>query len=365
MMAVCRILVVLVSLALACASATSVTINNTKLHHDVNGAIMDAHDGNIIQFTPKGPFYFYAMSYGDCHEADRGCGGHGGDPKCGFRTNHNVSVWSSPTLADGTWTYLGSALPVDKRPEAIYYRPKIKFNSATKKYVLWTNAVPASGFSGSFDVVATSDTPQGPFEVQNANATLNHPAPGDFDLFVDDDNTAYLIYTVVTEGHRMTIEKLAPDWLTSTHETSGFIGASFVESPALFKRKGIYYALFGHCCCFCQAGSGIGVYTSSSPLGPYSAGYNIGCDYNGTKGPFGCGVDGGFAITQAQQNCVFQVQTSGGAEWLWTGDRWQSAADKIKAHDFQYWTPLMFNDSATVPTIAKLQWIDSFTLEIE
>jgi hypothetical protein len=34
--------------------------------------------------------------------------------------------------------------------------------------------------------------------------------------------------------------------------SSGIIGMPFVEAPAIFKRKGIYYALFGNCCCFCK-----------------------------------------------------------------------------------------------------------------
>ena len=41
--------------------------------------------------------------------------------------------------------------------------------------------------------------------------------------------------------------------------SSGVFGNSFVEAPAFFKRNGVYYALFGNCCCFCGHGSGIGV----------------------------------------------------------------------------------------------------------
>jgi beta-xylosidase len=59
---------------------------------------------------------------------------------------------------------------------------------------------PLSGnFGGSFYVAATSPTPEGPFTVQNSNMTMAHTAPGDFDLFVDDDGTGYLIYTSVNE----------------------------------------------------------------------------------------------------------------------------------------------------------------------
>lgn len=37
--------------------------------------------------------------------------------------------------------------------------------------------------------------------------------------------------------------------------SSGVFGNEFVEAPAFFKRKGVYYALFGNCCCFCASGT--------------------------------------------------------------------------------------------------------------
>merc|ERR1719201_507303 len=54
----------------------------------------------------------------------------------------------------------------------------------------------------------------------------------------------------------------------------------------MFKRKGVYYALFGKCCCFCVGGSGETVYTATNPMGPYVERGNIGC--NETV-PVGCG----------------------------------------------------------------------------
>ena len=45
----------------------------------------------------------------------------------------------------------------------------------------------------------------------------------------------------------------------------------------MFKRKGTYFALFGKCCAFCAHGSGIGVWTSGAPLGPWEPQGNIGC----------------------------------------------------------------------------------------
>merc|ERR1712217_372214 len=79
------------------------------------------------------------------------------------------------------------------------------------------------------------------------------------------------------------IEKLTDDYLDSAGGVDGnatIIGGTFggttfpeyfVEAPAFFKRQGLYYALFGHCCCFCYQGSGVMVYTAPSPKGPWRA----------------------------------------------------------------------------------------------
>jgi len=42
------------------------------------------------------------------------------------------------------------------------------------------------------------------------------------------------------------------------------------------------------------------------------------------------------------------------------GDRWQSAPDQIKAHDFSYWTPLVFAADGSVQPIT---WQDNVTIQ--
>ena len=163
-----------------------------------------------------------------------------------------------------------------------------------------------------------------------------------------------------------------------TNTSSGIFGNAFVEAPAIFKRGGIYYALFGECCCFCGHGSGIGVYTAAAPLGPWTYHENIGCTGGEPKSGCGCGMNNGSpsslqceplygtSVTKAQQNFVIQAHTPTGVEFIWTGDMWQSASDGVKAHDLQFWAPLVFvNDSATgIPLPQPVTWIDNFTIDI-
>tara|TARA_Y200000002_G_C22429191_1_gene557249 strand:- start:55 stop:345 length:291 start_codon:yes stop_codon:yes gene_type:complete len=64
---------------------------------------------------------------------------------------------------------------------------------------------------------------------------------------------------------------------------------------------------------------------------------------------------------QAQENFVITLPSG---EYVYTGDRWTSAPDKKKSHDFQYWQVLDFNDTSSPPRISKLSWVDTFELKV-
>jgi hypothetical protein len=63
---------------------------------------------------------------------------------------------------------------------------------------------------------------------------MANPDNGDFNLFVDDDGTGYVIYNAHIQGgsppyHLMSVDKLSADYTASAGVTSGFFGASNVE----------------------------------------------------------------------------------------------------------------------------------------
>ncbi len=145
------------------------------------------------------------------------------------------------------------------------YNEVLKFNKRTGKYVLWCNA-------DNHYTVAVSDTPVGPFTVQNPNVRVEHgDTQGDFGLFVDVDGTGYITYsfcppnidwsakTEPIRHHQICVEKLTPDYLGSTMESTEPIAGN-VEAPAMFKRNNIYYLLFDNTCCFGADGSGIALH---------------------------------------------------------------------------------------------------------
>lgn len=301
--------------------------------------------------------------------------------RCGFRLDHNLSVYTSWDLSSGSWAFQGYAFPWTERPAGTLFRPSAVFNPTTHEYILWWNYVYPNGTYAGF-AVATSSKPQGPFEQRRAQVNIAHLPAGDFHLFVDDDGTGYVLYSA---DFWITIEELTPDFLgVSGRAFDGFRGNRSewgFEAPVMFKRKGIYYILFGPMCCFCYQGSGIRVYTATSPLGTYTfQGDDIACASKGTlaatahtradnDGPIptpeqGClfyGTDQ-ISTTRAQQNFVVEVQTSGGeTEYVWTGDRWMQSPDGLKGHEPQYWFPLSFDEQGR---IERVSWIDLFVLDV-
>ena len=247
---------------------------------------MDAHDGNTIQYEPGEPFYYYAMGYGLCLED--GVKAEGG---CGQTSNNTVGVWSSRTLASGTWVLESSFTPSATGetlgwPNCTYFRShavRRRTSSSGASYILYLNgqaghdtecsACPP-GSSSKCILAGTSASPTGPW-TYNGVVDLRYTSEGgvgDFSVWVDESAgtgaspaPAYAIYkrsgaAQGTSAHRMTLQRLDSSYLAPDADptsSAGIFGSPFVEAPDLFKRGATYYAVFGKCCAFCALGSGM------------------------------------------------------------------------------------------------------------
>ena len=59
---------------------------------------------------------------------------------------------------------------------------------------------------------------------------------------------------------------------------------------------------------------------------------------------------------------MFPVKGQDGSlSFIWQGDRWQSAPDHLKSHDFTYWDTLSFTADGA---IERLTWRDWFTVDV-
>ncbi len=67
---------ILVLFLVSIVNGVLVTIDNRLPRLDINGVIIDAHDGSVQQFLPGGLYYMHAMQYGLCQEPPNyGCDG--------------------------------------------------------------------------------------------------------------------------------------------------------------------------------------------------------------------------------------------------------------------------------------------------
>ncbi len=48
-------------------------------------------------------------------------------------------------------------------------------------------------------------------------------------------------------------------------------------------------------------------------------------------------------------------------QFMWYGDRWQSAEDGVKAHDFTYWSALNFMDDGNITSFV---WQNNFVVSV-
>jgi hypothetical protein len=309
--------------------------SNTDPVLDDTGSVLDAHETEIVQWQTGQRYYLYGMKYALCRSEGQQHGCAKNRSACDFRTDHNVSVYSSSTLQSGTWHHEADILPAGA-PLAAYFRGKVLHNAATtnasQRFVLWI-------FVGGGLVISTSATPTGPFalhSVQKSSDVLLHKT-GDFSFAVD-NQTAYVIYNANMQG--IVVEQLSPDYLSSLGKrnparySSGSFGNRSTEAPVLFSRRGRHYALFDKTCCVCAAGSGVEVWVSvAGALGPY--------EY---QGQVGRDAATGRTITSAQQ-CWVMALPGQDPPFIWIGDRWGSARDGLHGHDFTYWSPLRFDDA--------------------
>lgn len=330
---------ILASASITPSTSSSVTVSNLVPKIDsLTGEILDIHDGNTLLID--GVFYWFGASYGYCKEMQSGCETIAVG-SCGFNLNHTVSLATSTDLLN--WTLVGEVLPVANRASGILFSPWIAKSATTGLFVLWVNILPVINGSGDFDKsfysVYTSTTPSGLFTVANPNVTglAYTQLPDATSIFVDDDSSGYIAFTH-EDTHINNVQELTSDLLgpKPQGQVSPQIGGNNIEGILMFKRNDLYYIMFGQCCCFCGEGTNVEVHVSTSPLGPYNQTAQL--------------IPSG-KVWQGQTGSVWFT----GVDYVLQGDRWQSAPDHIKAHDFSYLSPIRFTDFGGVESVTSFE----------
>jgi hypothetical protein len=184
------------------AASQGVVLSNVDLPLDEEGRPLITGETSVV--TVNGTHYVYVNDWGTCQSIDC-CASSGGcasccfvpptsrypDP-CVFATGHRVLAYATEDLQ--RWRLLGVAMSPESRPRGIEFRPHVIYNEHTHMFVMWYEDRPPPQPGHKFDSkgynIAVATSPAGPFETV-ATAVSVADVPGDFDLLVDDDGTAY------------------------------------------------------------------------------------------------------------------------------------------------------------------------------
>lgn len=210
---------------------------NGEIWIDDQGNPIQAHGGMILEH--EGVWYWYGENKG----ADN-CVGKSRVDVIG------ISCYSSKDLVN--WHYEGLVLDVKKnelpdslfKPENVCERPKVLFHKESGKFVLWFHLDRPDYLYAGLGV-AVSDSPLGPFQIVREFCP-NRQDSRDMTLFVDQDDTAYLIHSS-NWNMSLDIARLTADY----QNVDGFYVTVLVdqerEAPAIIYEKGMYYMVTSGC----------------------------------------------------------------------------------------------------------------------
>lgn len=352
-----------------CCEQEKIIVPGAKWY-DTNGAIINAHGGGVTYH--EGRYYWF--------------GEHKIEGAEGNRAHVGVHCYSSDNLYD--WVDEGVALAVEETNDtsklqkgSILERPKVIYNKRTEQFVMWFHHEPiGAGYSGAMSGVAVSDKINGEYkflkfvrpnagyypinvkelhkgESRAEGITFSggdlpdHPdklnllgrdftkgqMARDMNLFVDDDGTAYHIYSS-EENSTLHISKLTDDYLSHSGEYIRVFEGRFMEAPAMFKRNGKYYLMMSGC----------------SGWSPNSARSAVADSILGEWRELGdpCIGDTTQTTFHSQSTCIVNIQ--GTDRYIYMGDRW-APEDAI---DGRYiWLPIRFEGDKF-----KIEWADAWTL---
>ncbi|MES2649356.1 MAG: glycoside hydrolase family 43 protein [Bacteroidota bacterium] len=209
---------------------------------DTDGNRVNAHGGGVL--LHEGTYYWYGeVKKGNTSRVPGSSWENYRVPAGG------VSCYSSKDLIN--WNYEGLVL----RPETtdmlhdlhsskVIERPKVIYNTATGKFVMWMH-IDLQDYSFARSGVAISDSPAGPF-VYLRSVQPNGNQARDMTLFVAEDGNAYHFYTS-EENATIHVCRLTDDYLSHTKDTKRLLPGQFREAPAVFQHGKNFYLISSGC----------------------------------------------------------------------------------------------------------------------
>ncbi len=311
-------------------------ISPGKTWNDTKGSAINAH-GGCVQYH-DGYYYWF------------------GEARNGF-TWVGVRCYRSTDLYN--WTLMGIALePTGTKTDAnediaqgrLLERPKVIYNANTNKWVMWAHWENGDDYSKAKVCVAQADKIEGPYTMTGVYRP-NDCDSRDQTLFLDDDGTAYHIYSTKMNTNT-NISPLNEDFLTPQTAINTQMAGKKYEAAAIFKVEDIYYGLFSGCTGW-DPNRGRYAYAYDM-MGNWTYGNDF-KDQDGSTGINFCTDKEKNTTYKSQSAYVFPVQ---GKEkcFVYMGDRWNSKSPGSSSY---VWLPLSVRSG-----YPAVRWYDKWDLSV-
>ena len=297
-----------------------VTIKNGDFWQDTAGNRIEAHGAGLIRVADT--WYWI----GEDKSANSG-----GFKAVNCYASKDLSHWEfrRAIITKQTSTELAAA-------DRIIERPKVIYNDATKKYVMWLHWEGES-YATAEAGVFSSDTVDGNY-AQIRHFRPNDRMSRDDTLFKDDDGAAYFL-SASNENKDLSLYQLTDDYTDMKSQLSTLWPGSYREAPAIMKAKGHYFIVNSAATNWDPNQQKFS--TATSLQGPWSALANVG-DATGFD---------------TQTAFVIPVQGSKTTTYIYAGDRWQDP--DLKGSKY-IWLPLKLSGD----TKLVMDFYDSWQLNL-
>ncbi len=303
------------------AQAAPQTLTNGTQFKDTAGNPVHAHGGGVLKV---GSYYYW---FGEHRNADN--------------TFRYVDAYRSTDLKN--WEFRNHVLTEATDPElatANIERPKVMYNAATGKFVMWMHKENGTDYSEARAAVAVSDTVDGNYTWKGSFRPLGRHMSRDITVFVDTDGAGYMV-SAARENYDLQIYRLTADYTGIASLVANPWPGGHREAPALFKRNGVYFMLTSGATGWNPNQQQYA--TATSITGPWSAMRNI-----------------GDSTTYGSQTAyVLPVQGSSATSYLYMGDRWGNSFGGTVNDSRYVWLPLTFSDSTTM----TMSWSPEITVD--
>lgn len=290
---------------------TSFTVGGVWLAD--NGKHIDCHGGNIIYRAALGTYFWYGE-----YRATPG----------------GASCYSSRDLYN--WKFEGVVMK--KGTIQILERPKVVYNEATKKYIMWFH-YDGNSYSVAELGVAVSDSAKGPFTLVRHMRPNGHESR-DIGMYIDEEKNKVYIGYAADNNSTIRIVELTEDYLDIT--ANDVDSKTHCEGPGILKKNNMYYLLTSQCSGWTP--NSATYYTAAAITGPFS---NEGSP---------CINDTARTTFNSQPCYLFKVPGYVDA-FLYMGDRWNGGGKPESQYVF---LPITINAAGAM----ELRWHTTWDLSL-